>query len=284
MLRRRRYAVVGGKEILMSSGSWWEEFIDGLKVISKDRTLIYLDREYFGQKEVWLALGRAYDKNVASKEVVDDWIEYLSNNATRIEKLRVAYLNQELLDALQYQPQITELIISYGSKNYSDLTLLGQLPRLRKLEIEGFPEGASLDGLAQSESLKELKVFSRKPVDFSPLPRIKALEKLEIGTGVDPAFRKTVKVSDLKFLSEMTNLTHLNIYALVPEDRDLSPLMNLTALETGWYYWFKGQKPSVEELSKANPVFAKVYATYLEHKKTDWTAEISIITKWTWKK
>jgi hypothetical protein len=284
VLRRRRYAVVGGQEILMSSGSWWERSKYLLEVISKDKTLIYLDREYFGQKEAWLALGRAFDKNVASKEVVDDWIEYLSNKATRIEKLRVSCLNQELLDALQNQPQITELFISYGSKNYSDLTVLGQLPRLRKLEIEGFPEGASLDGLAESGSLKELKVFSRKPVDFSPLPRIKALEKLEIGTGVDPAFRKTVKVSDLKFLPEMTNLTHLHIYALVPEDRDLSPLMNLTALETGWYTWFRGQKPSVEELSKVNPVFAKVYATYLEDKNTDWSAEIPIITKWTWKK
>lgn len=284
MLRKRRYAVIGGDEILMSSRSRWADLKYALKVISKDKTLIYLNTEYFGQKEVWLARGRAYDDNVASKEVVEDWIEYLSHNATRIETLRVASLNQQLLDALQFQPQITDLFIAYGSKNYSDLTVLGQLPRLRKLEIEGFPEGASLEGLTHSESLKELKVFSRKSVDFAPLPRIKSLEKLEIGTGVDPAFERTVKVPDFKFLSGMTQLKHLYIIALVPEDKDLSPLMNLTALETGWYSWFRGQKPSVEELSKVNPVFARVYAGYLDYKNTEWSDEIPIITKWTWKK
>lgn len=286
MLRRVRYIVIGGQEITVAKTSRWDFFKHVFETIMFDKTLIQLEKEYTGQKEVWLALGRAYDPNVAQKkETIQGWVNFLSNNVTKIQKLRIGPANQDVIESLRHQPQITELHIFRPGKGIVDLTALSDLPRLRKLVIEGFPAEATLHGLAGSKSLKELEVFSRKPIDFTPLTNMTGLESLEIGTGVDPAFFGTVKTPNFEFLKTLVNLKHLHIYSLVPEDKDLSPLTLLTNLEKGWYYPFRGQKPSTEELAALNPAFADVFIAqqrYLKSLKEEPKDEIPIHTKWKW--
>lgn len=284
MIKKRRYMKVGDleAEIVSDFGFSFTERIGLVFGAFKSslKTVIDFNKDYVGQRSVSLAIAYPYeDPKTTMQKGCKHWAEYLQANPTKITKLRMPGYSQELIDSLAKQPQIEEIEIYYGKNNFRDLTALGKLPNLRKLVIENFPVEASLEGLAHSKSLKILHVFSRKSINFQPLAKMTMLDELEIGTGVDPAFMGTVKTENFKFLKPLKNLKRIHIYAVIPEDKDLTVLAHLTNLEKGWYYIFRGQTPSIKELAELNPVFNDVYQTYVKHKQID-TKNVYYYSKW----
>jgi hypothetical protein len=248
-------------------------------------TFINLEKEYRGQKKAFLTISKPFKSpETTLQKASREWTKYFSSHKTNILDLTCVGTTQDLINSLANQQQLTTFTIVYGSRSYRDLSVLGSLPNLRKLVIEGFPSEASLEGLTHSTSLRILHVFSRKPLDFTPLAKMTMLEELEIGTGVDPAFRGRVKTPNLNFLQNLSQLKHLEFRNLIPEDKDMSPLQKLTNLQTGGYSFFRGQYPDTKELAKVNPVFAEVHGWAVRDKEKgdiDVTKQTRY-SKWKW--
>lgn len=228
------------------------------------------DKEYLGQKEVRLSTGiKGYQDWSDFRKAEPHWITYLRNRETKIQTLHVFNPSQELLTAIAEQPQIRKLVIKIA-KGISDLSVLQKMPQLEYLEIDQVPVDLDFEPLAKCESLRVLHIFARKQLNFESVGKITQLEGLWFGAGIDPAFApKWVKVENIDFLKKLKNLKRLS-FDVKPTDSDLSPALSSVNLEEGWYTYFKGQTPSVEEMANAHPAFQKVYENYLGIMSGNW--------------
>ena len=232
-------------------------------------TIINFDKDYLGQKEVILSRRLLNDEpKVSFEEAERHWINYLRNRKTKIQTIHAFDVSQELLNAIAEQPQIKKIVIQYPE--FSDLSVLQEMPNLEYLELDQCPADMDFEPLVNCKSLRVLHIFARKPLNFESVGKITQLEGLWFGTGIDPGFdNKWVKVDNLHFLKSLTNLKRL-MFDVKPLDSDLSPALSLDNLEEGWYVYFKGQYPSVEDMAKAHPAFVKVYENYLGMKSGNW--------------
>lgn len=233
-------------------------------------TITNFDKEYFGQKEVYLSTGiKGYYTWGDFRKAEPHWIHYLRNRETKIQTLYAFNPSQELLTAIAEQPQIKKLVIKIA-KGISDLSVLQKMPQLEYLEINQAPVDLDFEPLAKCESLRVLHIFARKQLNFESVGKLTQLEGLSFGAGTDPAFEPNwVKVDNIHFLKNLKNLKRLE-FDVKPLDSDLSPALSLGNLEEGWYRYFKEQTPSVEEMAKAHPAFEKVRDNYLGIKSGNW--------------
>jgi hypothetical protein len=228
------------------------------------------DKDYIGQKEVQLSTGiKGYYTWNDFRKAEPNWINYLQNRETKIQTLYAFNPSQELLAAIAEQPQIRKLVIKIAKDVY-DLSVLQKMSQLEYLEINQVPTALDFEPLVKCRNLRVLNIFARKPLNFESVGKLTQLEGLYFGAGSDGGFvGKWVKVDNLQFLKNLRNLKRLK-FDVKPLDSDLSPLLNLKNLEEGWYVYFKGQVPAVEDMAKDHPAFEKVYENYLMMKSGDW--------------
>lgn len=228
------------------------------------------DKEYFGQKEVQLSTGiKGYYTWGDFRKAEPNWINYLRNRETKIQTLFAFNPSQDLLAAIAEQTQIKRLIIKIA-KDVHDLSVLQNMPHLEYLEINQVPLDLDFEPLVKCKNLRVLHIFARKQLNFESVGKLTQLEGLWFGAGPDGGFvGKWVKVDSLQFLKNLRNLKRLK-FDVKPLDSDLSPLLGLKNLEEGWYVYFKGQVPTVEDMAKGHPACEKVYENYLMMKSGDW--------------
>ena len=223
-------------------------------------TIVDFERDYLGQKDVTLT---SYGPFVSDKktrtEIESSWLDDLRNRKTRIESISAGYVGPELLSAISKQQQLKKLVIRFAE--FTDMSVLGNLPNLEYLEIDQCPRNLDLKTLAKCRSLKILLVFNEAQMDYEPLGRLTQLEGLEFGAGLNPGFTKRITVENFRFLESLTNLKRFRT-DVKPLDSDLSPLLALRNLEEGWYWGFRGQLPSKKAIAEANPAFKKVYEVW----------------------
>ena len=241
-----------------------------LEILNEGRRLAYetivdFKKDYIGQKTVRLVRAYPFEEPLFSQdEALSLWSDYLSKNETKITTAEVAEPNQELVDNLATQVNLERLDLLDG--DYYDVSSLTALPKLKFLTLDGVPDGIDFSPLAKIPTLKALRAFSRRPINFDSLSQLTQLEGLELGSGIDPAFMGYIKVDNFNFLRPLTNLKKLRTDDLRPIDKDLTPLLSLDNLEEAIYVYFKGQYPSVQDMALAHPAFEQVHKIYLEIK------------------
>lgn len=241
-----------------------------LQILNEGRRLAYetivdFKKDYIGQKTVRLVRAYPFEKPLITQdEALFLWNNYLASNVTKFTTAEVAEPNQDLVDNLSTQVNLERLDLLDG--DYRDLSSLTALPKLKFLTLDGVPDGIDFSPLSKISTLKALRVFSRRPINFDSLSGLIQLEGLELGSGIDPAFTGNIKVHNFEFLRPLTNLKKLRTGDLRPIDKNLSPLLSLDNLEQGWYVYFRGQNPSVHDMALAHPAYERVYKNYLEIK------------------
>ena len=231
------------------------------------QSVVDFGMDYRGQQTVELrlayySLGRSI-KN-SEVEALEAWASWLENNVSKIKVLKANWVSdQRLLEAIATQLQIEHLELTRRVK-ITDLSALALMPNLKTLHIENCPPDLDFSPLKKVASLRHLHLHSRKPLRFDTISGLTQLESLWIGSGIDPAFDgKSIKVDNLDFLRSLKQLKRLRIDEVRPNDRDFSVLLTLKNLEQAWYVYFRGQKPTPQEMAKAHPAFAAVYENKL---------------------
>lgn len=175
--------------------------------------------------------------------------------AIRVSKLALNYARKlQSIGALDGHDTLSEFSMAGGKTTTKDMTMLRRLPKLESfflqsaaalLSFEVFRKSPQLRVLVLQNTAVDAKECSLKPLADLPLTRlrlhpgpgpsfrcladiealadIRTLEVLEIGKGP--------KLASLSFLRSLKRLRSLKLTSMEIADGDLSPLLDLPALE-----------------------------------------------------
>jgi hypothetical protein len=116
---------------------------------------------------------------------------------------------------------------------YRSLSGLATLTGLEGLAIATWPDD-SLSTLAGLKHLRYLSIVHLPKVsDLGPLRELESLESLALATlpSWDSSSRRT-EVESLGPLASLHQLRHVELLGVVPADKSLEPLVNLSSLQT----------------------------------------------------
>jgi len=135
------------------------------------------------------------------KKILQDWIDFLTNNPTAIKRLHFnSHVPQALFNAACCRQNLVELRCKWG--NYPDLTPLEKLDKLNFLYLGG----GRVKDITPITKLRNLAVLElqgfRQVEDYSPLTALDKLEQLVIF----PTILSYIPMQDLEFLRDMPNL------------------------------------------------------------------------------
>lgn len=190
--------------------------------------------DYNGESELRIKCtqlhGEQYKSEKVKKNILNEWIEFLTNNPFTFKKLHFhCRVTQELLEAICHQKALEYLHIFHGP--YKDLSSLARLKALRYLSILSGGNVENIAPVVDLSNLVALKLwYFPKITNYSPLTKLSTLENLEIeGDGNSPRY---TTIDSLDFLKKMPQLKRLTLATLKISDKDLSPILSLTNLET----------------------------------------------------
>lgn len=192
--------------------------------------------EYSGENELIInctqlgdSLTPQYKTQKEKRHVLQEWIDFLSNNTTAFTELSFATrVPQELFDAVCLQQDLRNLHIKWGV--YPDIS---KLSNLRKLEYLHIGSGASVQSIEPITHLKNLVALSienfQKIDDYSLLAGLEKLESLSIsGDGLGPQY---ICVKSLDFLKYMNQLRFFRFLTARLKSKDYSPVLSLKNVE-----------------------------------------------------
>ena len=189
-------------------------------------------REYVGQKELTInctQLGGARRSPSEKKRIVTEWCEFFVENPTAFNRLQFGTrMPQALFDAVCHQQNLECLEIKWGA--YKDLTAIENLKKLKFLDIGSGAGVESLRPIGRLVTLNGLCLENfQKISDYSELTSLQQLESLSIhGDGMGPQY---VKVDSVEFLREMPQLRSLSLLTIRLQNKDYSPILDLTELQ-----------------------------------------------------
>lgn len=232
--------------------------------------IMWFDKDYFGQKEIFLVTGMIYGGESEKLTVLEKhWADYLSNNATDIESLRVLKVSNKTLASLANQKQLARLELD-GVNSNTDLSFLRELPNLKELRISSLRRNVDLGVLTELRTVTKLALdFTHPDVDWESISKLEWLDSLELGDS-NIGSTTNFRIPNFDFLAGLKNLRDLRLSHIRPLNKDYSPLVKLTKLLELTYPWERGQKPSVEQLAKHSVGLAKV-----ARRKAEWEAQIA---------
>ena len=244
----------------------------------RKKHIMWFDKDYFGQKEIFLVTGMIYNGESAKLSVLEKhWADYLGHTATDIESLRLPKVSNKTLSSLTHQNQLLSLQID-GVTNTTDLSFLRELPNLRELKITSLRRNVDLSILTEIKWLRTLVLdFTHPDVDWNSISKLKWLESLDLGDG-NMGSTATFRVPNFEFLEALTNLTTLKLHMMRPANKDYSPLTKLANIEELVYHWERGQMPSPEELAPFSAGLAQV-----AERKASWEKSIAQPGFFDWK-
>lgn len=116
---------------------------------------------------------------------------------------------------------------------YKSLEGLSDYKNLKTLVIATYPD-ADLEPLTSLSSLEYLSIMHLPKVsDLAPLTKLQRLNTIRLSTlpSWDSSGKRTT-VHSLEPLAELPDLTHLELFGVLPEDGSLRALENCPALES----------------------------------------------------
>ena len=147
----------------------------------------------------------------------------LADNLERFEDLQYVGLLWAPAAESADLSKVRFLMVAFsGEGEAPSLAPLGELPALETLHIEEVG-AADLSVLAELPKLRTLSLKSGSATDVSGIPRLETLRKLDL-MGFE-------NLTDLSGIEEFDQLTHLAIFPVSEELRDLTPLESLTNLD-----------------------------------------------------
>ena len=218
--------------------------------------LIRTVAEYDGQPAIRLGatqLDGDYTRSEATR-ILAEWCEFFQQPSPITELQFVSRTPKRLFAALAGQTQLRRLALKWG--DYEDLGALAGMVHLETLVLGGASSVRTVEPLTVLRKLHTLRLESlRFAKDLSPLRRLTSVTDLEFGG--DWQSPRNAHVESIAFLAEMPQLRSLVMQTLIVDDRDYSPLLGLSQLETLVLRKARGIKPNWEALMKAIPALAR---------------------------
>ena len=169
---------------------------------------------------------------------------------------------QELLAAPEGNDQLESLYVKWG--NYSDLSPLSGMTRLKSLSLGGASKVTDLSPLTDLTALESLAIDGAFWVkDPSPLSALTGLRELMYGSAY-PGTDKTLSAPDLEWLRPLTNLTTLAMPGTRLTAADLSVIAELPRLSQLRLPLRPHYRKQVMDLSASSVAFAEVARAYEE--------------------
>lgn len=188
--------------------------------------------EYTGEKELVINCTQLEDTYSSrdKKRIVREWCEFLVETPDAFSKLVFCTrMPQELFDAVCCQRKLTNLHIKWGV--YPDISKLEHLQALKYLHIGSGRSVSSINPIAKLKNLVALSIENfQKIEDYSALSALKHLESLSLEG--DFAAPRNLRLQSLSFLRHMPLLRSFSLLTARVLDKDYSPLLELTELES----------------------------------------------------
>ena len=135
-----------------------------------------------------------------------------------------------------------EKISFYGMRKLNDVNALGKLANLEMLILKGCNSLNHLRGLGESNSIRRLFLERCKKLEGYDFLKGRISKTLKILWLID------LKIGSLRVLSELSNLTHLNLTGSKVVDGDLTILFNLKELKSVMLKNSRNFHPSAKEV------------------------------------
>jgi ribosome modulation factor len=191
---------------------------------SGDRPTLVEAGEYAGEDAIAVSATQLNVSSSQAKRVVDGWIELLASGPTLLRSIQfTSRTPARLFEALRGQTQLESLEVKWG--DYSDLSALSEMTRLRHLVLLGARSVTSVDPLASLTGLETLELDGCERLrDLSPLGQLHSLVELTVEPSL---WSSRQRVSSIDFLRGLRRLRRLRFAPLV-ESRDYSAVLELT--------------------------------------------------------
>ena len=209
--------------------------------------------EYAGQPAIRVAatqLGPRYSSSDA-KRIVAEWVELFASGPSPIHDLGlVSRTPRRLFEALAGQPQLRRLSVKWG--DFEDLSALSELTDLSYLRLGGASRVRDLRPLAGLSRVAELDLESlRHAHDLTPIGAMSGVTSLAIAGAIWSL--RIAHVDSLSFLREMPQLRWLRLHAVIVDDLDYSPILELPSLQSLWVMKARGMRPAFDDLVASTP-------------------------------
>jgi hypothetical protein len=204
--------------------------------------------EYAGQSAIRVAatqLGPRYSSSDA-KRIVAEWVEFFASGASPIQDLGlVSRTPRRLFDSLAGQPQLRRLSVKWG--DFEDLSALSGLTDLSFLRLGGASRVRDLRPLSGLPGVAELELESlRHARDLCPIGAMSGVTSLTIAGAVWSL--RIAHVDSISFLRDMPQLRRLRLEAVIVDDLDYSPILELPDLQSLWVMKARGMHPAFDDL------------------------------------
>lgn len=187
--------------------------------------------EYNGENALTINCTQLDDnyKPKDKKRIVNEWIDFLSNNPDTFSELRFGTrMSQELFNAVCQQKNLKKLHIKWGV--YPDISKISNLTHLQYLRLGSGVSIESIEPISKLENLLALSVENYQKVDdYSLFSNLKKLESLSIEG--DFASPRILNIKSLDFLKEMPQLRFLRLLTTRIKSKDYTPVLELKNLE-----------------------------------------------------
>ena len=209
--------------------------------------------EYIGQSAIRVAatqLGPRYSSSEA-KRILAEWVEFFASGPSAIQDLElVSRTPRRLFEALAAQRQLRRLSVKWG--DYEDLSALSELTDLSYLRLGGASNVRHLRPLSELPAVAELELESlRHAHDPGPIGAMSGITSLAIAGAVWSL--RIAHVDSIAFLRQMPQLRRLWLEAVIVDDLDYSPVLELPSLQNVWVMKARGMRPAFEDLVASTP-------------------------------
>ena len=224
--------------------AWWSD--------SSVPTLVEA-AEYGGEARVIVLATQLSVPTSRASRVLNGWIELFESGPTPITHLRfVSRTPARLFNSLRSQTQIASLTLKWG--DYSDLSVLSEMPALRDLELGGATALTNLAPLGDLINLRDLSIEGCKRLtDYGALGRLALLEGLSVLDSLDGP---RLHADSIEFVNELRSMQRFAFSPIV-DSLDYLPLLRLRDLDQVWVRATKGMSPTMDELEQSIPSLAK---------------------------
>ena len=219
-------------------------------------------------------------------EPTKEQLSYLGS-LTRIKRLRITHARPKDISFLEDMNELEELVLEYVS-GFSDLSPLGQLPKLRSIHCENLRKVSCFDGLEGLVSLRFLSIYGtldwKQPIEnFSFVEGLPNLEVLALWQTINrsdfPATLPIALARSLKRLKIPWNELVAEEYALLDcalkdvEGTDWGPYTAFQRAENDVWFEFTGKGAGATKKGSKNEVarcaeYSKRYEELKDQAKT----------------
>lgn len=210
--------------------------------------IIQRPSEYKGDDEAVVAATQRENLTATQKrKIVEEWMNFFSSGPSSIKRLEfVSRTPRRLFETLEHQTQLESLEVKWG--DYTDLSPIQSMPRLRTLVFHSAPAVTSLEPLRSNTTIRRLGISGlRDAHDMSPLGTMTSLQDLCLGG--DGNSLRVAHIDSLDFIVNLPELELLLLHGLIVDSKDYSPLLSLRKLKRAWVMEARGMQPNISELA-----------------------------------